>query len=484
MDLSLPTDLDDSFLNDWGDDTKQETSTPESVDDTKKENIGISKSTNQSNDNDFVKDLLTNHLKKNGIGNTDRLNSHHQFAAFMNSLMEGNNNVGTLQTNQEIQPPSVPVSFWPMIANAHQNQNIRKKIQNENANMEYSASHSGNNMLNQWNQQDLAINHTTNTSTKQNGPTSNNQKIGNDVMNSDKNISLYQIQNNSSNNVAQHQSQSLSQITNQQNNAARNNNNLWQSNEISNSAQQIQTTSGQHQQQAQVQRNPIAVTHPMYSLPQSSIERNKANRQHQAEIFQNATVSILKGQQQIASQQGSSVNSNGDKIQVPNNNQKNTTTTIQQAQDSTNRRNTNNISPVTSIATSQSQQQTPPFHLFGAPCELRYNFIQSQKQHDLPIWQDNNSYHYGMSVNGFHPQLNAMENPPVLIDARHTIVNAGGKNERGTDANQRASSCKERNEKEQRRAQKITELIERLRLSMVDGGWKVEMKSKFHILST
>jgi len=46
------------------------------------------------------------------------------------------------------------------------------------------------------------------------------------------------------------------------------------------------------------------------------------------------------------------------------------------------------------------------------------------------------------------------------------------------------AAIKERNEREQRRAQKIAELIEKLRLSMVKGGWKVEMKSKYHTLST
>lgn len=42
----------------------------------------------------------------------------------------------------------------------------------------------------------------------------------------------------------------------------------------------------------------------------------------------------------------------------------------------------------------------------------------------------------------------------------------------------------ERNEREQKRAQKITDLIETLRYSMEKGGWKVEMKSKYHTLST
>jgi len=120
------------------------------------------------------------------------------------------------------------------------------------------------------------------------------------------------------------------------------------------------------------------------------------------------------------------------------------------------------------VGKKSSNQSTPPFYLFDAPCELRCNFNQSQIMHNMPLWRDNNSYHYGMAVNGFHPRLNAQENPPVLIDARHKAKKAG----------------KERNEREQRRAQKITELIESLRLSMVKGGWKVEMKSKFHTLSS
>lgn len=88
-----------------------------------------------------------------------------------------------------------------------------------------------------------------------------------------------------------------------------------------------------------------------------------------------------------------------------------------------------------------------------------------------------------MAVNGFHPQLNAQINPVLplsgtaalpagqvqLVDARSKKNNRAGK---------------ERNEREQKRAQKITELIEKLRISMENGGWKVEMKSKFHTLST
>ena len=124
----------------------------------------------------------------------------------------------------------------------------------------------------------------------------------------------------------------------------------------------------------------------------------------------------------------------------------------------------------------------PPFFLFDAPVELRLNFMQSQRIHGLPVTEDNNSYHYGVAVNGFHPQLsgqpssgpvsncntNHFSSPVQLVDGRH--------------GNRKAGRIK--NEREQRRAQKITELIDQLREKMEKGGWKVEVKSKFNTLSS
>jgi hypothetical protein len=124
----------------------------------------------------------------------------------------------------------------------------------------------------------------------------------------------------------------------------------------------------------------------------------------------------------------------------------------------------------------------PPFLLFDAPVELRANFINAQRAHGLPVMQDNNAYHYGMAVNGFHPQdhLNGpaaavsvsgsstTANPVRLIDGRH--------------GNQGMKRMK--NAKEQKRAQRITDLIEQLREKMEMDGWKVGMKSKFHTLSS
>jgi hypothetical protein len=137
-----------------------------------------------------------------------------------------------------------------------------------------------------------------------------------------------------------------------------------------------------------------------------------------------------------------------------------------------------------SKGTSSSRQKPPPFYLFDAPIELRANFMQSQRKLGIPVTHDCNSYHYGETVKGFHPQSLTMDNnnpgcdiqqgaAPVhvqLIDARH------GGNRRGTG--------RVKNEREQKRAQKITELIEQLRVNMENGGWKVEMRSKFHTLSS
>ena len=130
-----------------------------------------------------------------------------------------------------------------------------------------------------------------------------------------------------------------------------------------------------------------------------------------------------------------------------------------------------------------SQENPPPFYLFDAPIELRANFMQSQRKLGIPITHDCNSYHYGETVKGFHPQL-ALNNanshtipqnptmraaPVQLIDARH---------------GNRPGSGRIKNEREQKRAQKITELIDQLRVNMENGGWKVEMRSKFHTLSS
>ena len=59
--------------------------------------------------------------------------------------------------------------------------------------------------------------------------------------------------------------------------------------------------------------------------------------------------------------------------------------------------------------------------------------------------------------------------PVQLVDGRHR---------------KKTTSDSTRNEIEQQRAKKITELIETLRDTMTNDGWKVEMKCKYHTLST
>jgi len=150
----------------------------------------------------------------------------------------------------------------------------------------------------------------------------------------------------------------------------------------------------------------------------------------------------------------------------------------------------------TSKNAANDSNTLPPFYLFDAPVELRANFMQNQRRLGLPIQHDPNSYHYGETVNGFHPHqyqlpfgANASNTdagvagvgvpppvrssdapPPQLIDARHGI-------------HRRNKGGQVKNEREQKRAQKITELIEQLRLQMEEGGWQVEARSKFHTLS-
>lgn len=116
-------------------------------------------------------------------------------------------------------------------------------------------------------------------------------------------------------------------------------------------------------------------------------------------------------------------------------------------------------------------KKMPPFHLFDAPVELRANFMAAQRALGEPTLQDNNSVHYDMA--GVVPfDLSGMmgfDGQPIrLIDGRH-----------GNLRNKRV-----KNEREQKRTQKIADLIELLRLKMEKGGWKVGLKSKFHTLSS
>ncbi|KAL3904684.1 MAG: hypothetical protein SGILL_009972 [Bacillariaceae sp.] len=130
---------------------------------------------------------------------------------------------------------------------------------------------------------------------------------------------------------------------------------------------------------------------------------------------------------------------------------------------------------------------------------MRANFMANQRKLGLPIEHDPNSFYYGETVNGYHPQqlLKASMNNqhtaasllqvgldptklhphrhhnglPKMIDARH------GSNRRSGKGGQ------QKNEREQKRAQKITELIEQLRAQIEESGWQVEGRSKFNTLS-
>lgn len=124
--------------------------------------------------------------------------------------------------------------------------------------------------------------------------------------------------------------------------------------------------------------------------------------------------------------------------------------------------------PPTASITSNVNPNAPPFMLFDAPIELRTNFEHAQRALGIPVLYDNNSYHFGFAVNGFHPQGCTGQDPNVrLVDARHG--DAGDK--------------RIKNAKEQRRAQKIAELIDELRDKMENDGWKVGIKSKYNTLA-
>jgi hypothetical protein len=114
---------------------------------------------------------------------------------------------------------------------------------------------------------------------------------------------------------------------------------------------------------------------------------------------------------------------------------------------------------------SSTEGAPPPFLLFDAPIELRANFIASQRAQGFPTLDDNNSFHYQRHQQPIHQNVMA----PRLIDGRH-----GG-----------IGSKRVKNEREQKRTQKITDLIDQLRDKMEEGGWKVGgTKSKYATLST
>jgi hypothetical protein len=115
---------------------------------------------------------------------------------------------------------------------------------------------------------------------------------------------------------------------------------------------------------------------------------------------------------------------------------------------------------VSAQSSSSDPSSIPPFLLFDAPIELRANFIASQRAHGIPTMEDNNSFHYQQQASGGPCDVR-------LIDGRH-----------GDVGNKRV-----KNAREQKRTQKITDLIDQLRDKMERGGWKVGMKSKFHTLS-
>ena len=138
---------------------------------------------------------------------------------------------------------------------------------------------------------------------------------------------------------------------------------------------------------------------------------------------------------------------------------------------------------------TNDKAQVPPFFLFDAPVELRHNFMKAQQALSLPTSiQDSNSFHYGLAMNSFQPVIKYKDNKVkslTMLNSVDEIVNPHGKKVDLLDARQKKNqNGNDRNEREQQRAQKITELIDKLRLTMVQNGWKVEMKSKYQILST
>ena len=140
----------------------------------------------------------------------------------------------------------------------------------------------------------------------------------------------------------------------------------------------------------------------------------------------------------------------------------------------------------------------------GTPNQFQCNTLNSafgSDQHHTSML----NHHYGMAINGFHPQVNAIVNPVVLplngsipthsVPARAGTTSPGtvktsnaGKSTGGSSISKASKqkdkkASNERNEREQMRAKKITQLIHEIRSNMEAEGWKEEMKSKYETLS-
>jgi hypothetical protein len=124
--------------------------------------------------------------------------------------------------------------------------------------------------------------------------------------------------------------------------------------------------------------------------------------------------------------------------------------------------------PIATQAINPLNAPAPVYH-YDAAAELRANFLNSQLGSGAaaPLMTDpNHPYHFGIAVNGFHPQSNVGFAQPLLANLSQIRKN------------------NTKNVQEQRRAQKITDLIENLRMKMEKDGWQVGLnKSKLNTLS-
>lgn len=118
------------------------------------------------------------------------------------------------------------------------------------------------------------------------------------------------------------------------------------------------------------------------------------------------------------------------------------------------------LSSNTTTTSTPTAAALPPFLLFDAPIELRANYMACQRAQGMAVHEDTNQLHYNSGTS----QAASVK----LVDGRTNRTNK-----------------KVRNVREQKRTQKIADLIDQLRVKMEEGGWKVGMKqSKFHTLSS
>lgn len=258
----------------------------------------------------------------------------------------------------------------------------------------------------------------------------------------------------------------------------------------------------------------VPALHGFQSLPQSDCQQFDNDKWDHVQVCKHIAmlqqVKQSHGEDQVAQLSSSTQNNDvmqpivpGQAPMVPqiqpqanpiSDNDSNSTRDLKQKSTSSNSNNKKNkkSKQTKGMDSGDTSKTLPPFYLFDAPVELRHNFIQAQRAMNIPPLKDSNTVHYNLASKRFD-NINQLCNndminatlPSVGSTSNGDLISPDGNKVDLLDARlKKTKKGNERNEREQQRAAKITELIDKLRTTMVQGGWKVEMKSKYQTLST